>query len=123
MLRAVHKRCLLFSYGDGVDWSLFFEVFFFEVRADPFADVCAGGGEKFDFFEPVTESCQDFLYLLEILSVVGSNSDSSCGGQAAEELFEICGGNEASFVVSFFWPGVWEINMETFYGAIRDEID
>jgi hypothetical protein len=112
----------LFSYGGCVDRSIFFEVFSFEVRADPFALAGAGGGEKFDFFQPVTESGQDFLYLLEILSVVGGNSDSSCGGKAAEKLFEICGGNEASFVVSFFWPGVGEIDVETFYGVIRDEI-
>ena len=55
--------------------------------------------------------------------MVGGNSDSSCGDKAAEEMLEICRGNEASFVVSFFWPRVGEINMETFYGIIRDEID
>ena len=55
--------------------------------------------------------------------MVGSDSDSPCGDKAAEELFEICGGNEASFVVSFFWPGVREIDVETFYGVVWNEID
>ena len=38
-------------------------------------------------------------------------------------MLEICGGNEASFVVAFFWPGVGEIDVETFDGIIGDEID
>ncbi len=61
--------------------------------------------------------------MLEIPSVVGSDSDSTSGGKAAEEVFEICGGNEASFVVTFFRPGVGEIDVETIDGIIWDKIN
>lgn len=76
----VHKQGLLFSYGDCVDWPLFFEVFSFKVCADPFALVSTDGREKFYFFESIILGSQDLLYLLEILSVVGCDSDSSRGG-------------------------------------------
>jgi len=117
------KPGLLFSYGDCVDWSLLFEVFSFEVCADPFADVGAGGREKFDFFEFVTKSSQNFLYLFEILSVVGCDSDSARGDKAAKKMLEICRGKKTSFVVSFFRPGVGEVDVETFHRIIGDKFD
>ncbi|MBA7713481.1 hypothetical protein ES703_122484 [subsurface metagenome] len=40
------------SYGEGVNWSLVFDVFAFKICADPFAPVGAGGGEKFNLFKP-----------------------------------------------------------------------
>ncbi len=49
--------------------------------------------------------------------MVGSDSDSAGGDKAAEELVQIGGVEEASFLVSFFWPGVWEIDVETFHGV------
>ena len=55
--------------------------------------------------------------------MVGSDSDSACGDKEAEEMLEIGGGDEASFVVTFFRPGVGEIDVETFDGIIGDEID
>ncbi len=42
---------LYFSYGEGVDWYLFFEVLSFVVCAGAFAGVGASGGEEFNFFK------------------------------------------------------------------------
>ena len=35
---------------------------------------------------------------------------------------EVGGGDESSFVVSFFWPGVWEIDVEAIDGFVGDEV-
>ena len=43
-----------FSNGDGVDWSLVFDVFSFEICAYPFSGFCAGGFDKIEFLERVT---------------------------------------------------------------------
>ena len=39
----------VFPHGDGVDLSFVFEVFSFEICADPFARLGAGGGGEFNF--------------------------------------------------------------------------
>jgi hypothetical protein len=53
--------------------------------------------------------------------VVGGNSDSSIFFQASQELVEIFFADEASFVMSFFRPGVGEIDMETIDGKIGNK--
>ena len=50
--RRTCELALCFSHGEGVNWSLVFDVFAFKIRADPFTPVGAGGGEKFNLFEP-----------------------------------------------------------------------
>lgn len=70
---------LYFSYGDGINLPLFFEVFSFEVCTNPLTLVSTSGRKEFNFFKSPAMDAQDRLYLLEILTVVGSYSDSSAG--------------------------------------------
>jgi hypothetical protein len=113
---------LFFSYGEGVDLSLVFYVFSLEVCADPFADFGPGGWEKFDFLQFVISFCQNCFYLLEIFGMVGGDSYLATGFQAAEKILQISRTEKASFVVSFFRPGVGKINMEKIHGCFSDKI-
>jgi len=69
----------IFLYGEGVDGSIFFEVFFFEVCTDPFAGVRACGGEEVGFFELAGASGQNLLYLFKVVGVVGGYFYPACG--------------------------------------------
>ena len=113
---------LCFSYGDGVNRSFFFEVFSFEVCAYPFVLVCAGSGKKFGFFKFAGLVGYDFLYLLEVFSVVCGDFYGSAGNQTAQELFEIGPAQKAPFVMTFFRPGVGEIDMKTIHRAVRHKV-
>ncbi len=80
---------LRFSDGYAEDWSIFLEVFSFEVRADPFATAGAGCREKFYSLKFVWLGGQQFLYLLEILCVVGRNFYAAAFRQTPQEIHEI----------------------------------
>lgn len=60
--------------------------------------------------------------MVEILGVVGCDSQAAFGFEAAEDVDEICVGDEASFMVAFFRPGVRKVNVKTIDGIIGQEI-
>ncbi len=68
-----------FLYCDSEDWSLVFDVFSFEVCADVFAGFGAGWSEKNDFGQLLPSGGQNRFYLLEIIRVVGGDSQLSAG--------------------------------------------
>lgn len=53
-----------------------------------------------------------FLHLLEIVGVVGGNIDGSASFKAPMYLKQVVVAEESSFVVSFFWPGIREIEVQ-----------
>ena len=64
---------LCFFNGEGVNRSLVFEVFSFEVCADPFAGFCAGGGEEINLLQFLIPGSQDHFYHFKIVCVVGGD--------------------------------------------------
>ena len=116
------ERVLYFPYGDGVNRSLFFEIFSFEICADPFALVGAGGWEEFNLFKSAAMGSQSRLYLFEIAGMVGSYFYITARLEAAAELLYIGRAEETSLVVASFGPRVREIDMEAFHGVSRYEV-
>ena len=64
---------LYLSYGEGVNRSLVFEVFTFEICADPFAGFCTGHGKKINLLKFLIPGSQNRLYLFKIIFVVGND--------------------------------------------------
>lgn len=115
-------RTLYFSYGDGVNRPLFFEVFSFEICADPFAPVGAGGWEEFNFFKSAALGGQSCLYLFEIISVVGSYFYITARFETSQYLLQISRAEETPLAVVSFGPRVREIDVEAFHGVSRYEV-
>lgn len=54
--------------------------------------------------------------------MVGSDSYAAGGSEASQELVDVGGIEEASLVVSFLRPGVWEVDVETIRAFVRQDI-
>jgi hypothetical protein len=63
------------------------------------------------------------FYLLEVFRKVGGDADGTPWFEASDELAGIGIVEETAFVVTFFGPGVGEINMEAINGGIGDTLD
>jgi len=113
---------LCFSYSNGVNRPFFFKVFSFEVCADPFVLLCTGGGKKFNFLKFAALVGYNFLYLLEVFSIVRNDFYDSAGNQAPHEFFEIDPAQKTSFVMTFFRPGVGEIDMKAVHRVVRHKV-
>jgi hypothetical protein len=124
------RKTLFFSDCHCKNWSVFHQVFSFEVRADPFADfsalrladLSAGVGQEINLLKAISFRGKDLLHLLEVIGVVGGDADSTRGFQASDKLVAIGGAEEASFVVAFFGPGVGEVNVEAIDGGVGDAL-
>ncbi len=117
------RKILFFSYGNCIYWSVFFEVFAFEVRADPFADLSAGGRQEIDLLKTVGTGGEDGFYLLEIFREISGDTDCPPWLQGADKLGGIGIVEETAFMVTFFGPWVGEINVEAIDGGIGDTLD
>jgi hypothetical protein len=100
--------------------SIFLEVLAFEVRADPFADLSAGVGEKIDLFQIIGFGGKHRFYLLEVFHEIGGNADYPSGFEAADELVGVGIVDETPSFVAFFGPRVGEVKVEAIDGGIGD---
>ena len=66
---------------------------------------------------------EDELYMVKIFGVVGRDSQAAFRFEAAQDVDEIGTGDEASFALAFFRPGVGEVYVETIDGVIGQKID
>ena len=71
--RRIREWDLCLSYGESVNRSLVFEVFAFEVCADPFAGIGTGSGQKINLLQFIIPGSQNRLYLFKIVGVVGGD--------------------------------------------------
>ncbi len=94
------------------------DIFSFEVCADVFSTLGAGGSGKLDLLQLLTPPGQDRLYLLEIIGVVGGDSQLSAGFQAADEILQIRRADQAPLVMTLLVPGVGEVDEEAVHGLI-----
>ena len=65
--------------GDGVDRSVVFKVFSFEICADPLAYLGSGCGQKIDLSKLLTPTGQNLAYLFKVFGMVSSYPDMTAG--------------------------------------------
>jgi len=101
-----------YLYSEGVNGSVFPEVFSLIVGADCLAVLHGGGRQEIDRCESVVFRGEDGLYVPEIIGVVGGELNFAAGLKGSEDLAKIGLADEAAFVVSSFGPGVREVDVE-----------
>ena len=95
-----------------MEGAVFSAVFSFEVGAYDFAFVCGFWSVEVCGGEEVADLGDVLLYPLPVVIVVGYYANFALWFEDAVELFEVLGIDGAAFVVSFFWPGVGEVDVE-----------
>lgn len=103
-----------------VYFSAFYYVFSFEVCSYRLPFLCAGCAGEWD----LQEGCffkldaQYLFHLLEVVGVVGCEVEDSARLKAPDDLLDVFGADESSFVMAGFWPWVGEIDVEPAYRVV-----
>ena len=113
---------LAFAEDHGGELPAFVAVFAFEVGADEFAVAGGVGAFERSSFEDVLDLLGVFLHPLEVVVVVGGEADFAAVFEDAVEFAEERGLDAAAFVVSFFWPGVGEVDVDASEAVVGDEV-